>query len=206
MSELECHFVTCHCDHCSGGIEFDANLLTSEGCTVPCPHCGEDTKLVVSAAPNPPPTRPQGSAGSITPKQLAFLTYMGVSNAYTLSKKEASDLIDSGNFLPEAASMAQWELQAKRKAAWDTERLLLHPGLYAAELDYYLNNRLPESLHRCVRGLYVGSSERLTKAKILRVIRTLTTENMGWWHDRGHEDVFIERLKQMYPGCCDGRG
>jgi hypothetical protein len=206
MSEQECNFVTCCCEHCAGGIEFDANLLTPESCIVPCPHCGEDTRLFVNAVPSPPPPAALSGSSHITPKQLAFLTYMGVPDADKLTKREASELIDSGGFFPEVTSMAQWDRQARRKAAWDTERLFLYPDLYAQELDWHLNNTLPHALHRCVRGLYVSSSERLTRAKILRVIRTLTAENRGWWHGKGHEDVFMERLKQVYPRCCDGQG
>jgi Holliday junction resolvasome RuvABC ATP-dependent DNA helicase subunit len=40
------NYVTCHCQFCGGGIEFDANNL-EEGETrvVPCPHCGKETIL-----------------------------------------------------------------------------------------------------------------------------------------------------------------
>ena len=39
--------VTCRCQHCDGGIEFDANQLGEEGCDIPCPHCGLETKLFI---------------------------------------------------------------------------------------------------------------------------------------------------------------
>ena len=41
-------FVTCPCQHCNGGIEFDSNLLDpTEKTVVPCPHCTSDTTLFV---------------------------------------------------------------------------------------------------------------------------------------------------------------
>jgi len=53
-------YVTCRCQHCNGGIEFDANELENENGVVPCPHCGFETKLQV-------PVRSVESAPDITP-------------------------------------------------------------------------------------------------------------------------------------------
>jgi hypothetical protein len=52
------NFVTCHCQHCDGGIEFDANELTAENSTFPCPHCGLQTQLSMPKAAEslPPPS------------------------------------------------------------------------------------------------------------------------------------------------------
>lgn len=39
-------YVTCHCQHCDGHIEFDASdLAAGETRTVECPHCGKETDL-----------------------------------------------------------------------------------------------------------------------------------------------------------------
>jgi len=43
-------YVTCPCQHCDGGIEFDANELAEENSIVPCPHCGQDTELHIPSA------------------------------------------------------------------------------------------------------------------------------------------------------------
>ena len=40
-------FVTCHCEHCGGGVEFDDNHA---GESVACPHCGAETTLNVPSA------------------------------------------------------------------------------------------------------------------------------------------------------------
>ena len=48
-------YVTSHCRHCDGGIEFDANQLdAAEDTTVPCPHCGLETKIFVPEQKEPP--------------------------------------------------------------------------------------------------------------------------------------------------------
>jgi hypothetical protein len=44
-------YVTCRCQHCDGGIEFDANELAVENSIVPCPHCGLQTKLFKPSLP-----------------------------------------------------------------------------------------------------------------------------------------------------------
>ena len=40
----------CSCQHCAGGIEFDASEFAEENSIVPCPHCGLETKLFVDSA------------------------------------------------------------------------------------------------------------------------------------------------------------
>ena len=40
-------YVICHCQHCDGNIEFDANELAAENCVVHCPFCGLETQLAV---------------------------------------------------------------------------------------------------------------------------------------------------------------
>jgi hypothetical protein len=43
-------YVTCRCQHCDGHIEFDANEFTEDNSIVPCPHCGLETKLFITAS------------------------------------------------------------------------------------------------------------------------------------------------------------
>jgi hypothetical protein len=44
----------CACQHCGGGIEFEANELAEEKSLVTCPHCGLETKLFTTVAAAPP--------------------------------------------------------------------------------------------------------------------------------------------------------
>ena len=52
-NEPSANYVTCRCQHCDTGIEFDSTQLDEENSIVPCPHCGAETKLLVSATPSP---------------------------------------------------------------------------------------------------------------------------------------------------------
>jgi hypothetical protein len=122
---------------------------------------------------------------------------MGVQKAGHLTKQEASDLISSEVFL-QSVDMTD-------RGDWHTERLFLYPELYAFELREHLNSTLTEVLHAYVRSRIVGASEKLTKTRIQHVMLLLTKEDTSWWHSPHHETVFFERLKQVYPGCCDGR-
>ncbi len=44
-------FVKGACEHCAGHLEFPASAA---GGTVPCPHCGQPTRLAAFASPKPP--------------------------------------------------------------------------------------------------------------------------------------------------------
>jgi hypothetical protein len=142
---------------------------------------------------------------SASPKQVAYLTYMGVDNAARLTKKEAYDLIESNRFLDGAESLAAIERIQVKQSRWHEERLKLYPELYASDLKYFLSVDLPNSLHGYVRRRMVGASETLSKAKIRRVVEILTGENSRWWHNSNRPEIFFDRLRQIYPGCCDGR-
>jgi DNA-directed RNA polymerase subunit RPC12/RpoP len=231
-------YVICHCQHCEGHIEFDANELVEKNSIVPCPHCGLKTKIfvppsqtkkvraltqpvLVSLVPSPKRTAPLTSTGApdanklnkpnpperqerADPKQVAYLVYMGVPNANQLSKKEADELIKANPFLDGAKSLAEFAMLRSHQDRWPKERLILHPDLHASELKEFLRDDLPNSLHTYVRKQVVGASEILTKSEIQRVIDALNTENAHWWHRSNHQAFFFERLKQVYPGCCNG--
>src|SRR5690242_11369381 len=47
MSRTPTDFVTNHCSHCGGGVEFDASQLTANNRTIPCPHCGREIRLSI---------------------------------------------------------------------------------------------------------------------------------------------------------------
>lgn len=56
MSESSPRFVTCRCQNCDGGIEFDANELDEgETRTVECAHCQLETIMFVPHQSLPPP-------------------------------------------------------------------------------------------------------------------------------------------------------
>lgn len=205
-----------NCPSCNNPVEFNPEIAHV---VVQCPHCPcqfipEPTAEVPlhsknpfvrlvkflkslfarkNTQSNPPVIAPVRTGPRATPKQVAFLTYMGVPNAEQLTSKEASDLIQAGHFSQPPMAGDGWHI----------DRMFLYPELYPFELKY-LENGLHAHLHAYVRTQFVGSSEKLTKEKVVRVIRALTEENAFWWHTPQRNAVFLERLKQVYPGCCDG--
>jgi hypothetical protein len=49
-------YVTCQCQYCNGGIEFDASgLAEGETSTTECPHCHLETVIYVPPSQTPPP-------------------------------------------------------------------------------------------------------------------------------------------------------
>ncbi len=59
-------------------------------------------------------------------------------------------------------------------------------------------------MHAYVRGRITGASETLTKTKVRKVINAITTEDREWWRDQKNKERFLEKLAEIYPGCCDG--
>ncbi len=140
-----------------------------------------------------------------TPKQIAYLTYMGIQEAHNLSSVEASDAIDN---LFENEDMNLNDRLRQKQSEWTTDRFVLYPELYAdvyaAEIKRMLDYELPEILHSYVRTRIVGASEKLTKAKIKTVIQSLLDESPQWWQAKNKNEVFFNRLGVIYPSCVDG--
>src|ERR1035437_50144 len=69
-------YMTCWCQHCDNGIEFDANQMDGdETCVVECPHCQLETTLFVKARKEAPSANPD--APDLNPSQLAAATFNG---------------------------------------------------------------------------------------------------------------------------------
>jgi hypothetical protein len=211
MAELTPHFVTCRCRNCDNGIEFDAAALTAENNVVACPHCGVETLLSLPTCDcqivhhyddDDDDYKRRNLSGMATPKQVAFLLYMGVNDAASLTKQAAADMIASDSYFGEIGSISAYERKRARAVKWNTERLILYPKLYAPELTEFLRDALPKQLHAYVRAQVSGASERLTKQKIKGVVNALINEDANWWQRDDCNTVFFERLKLLYPGCC----
>jgi hypothetical protein len=156
----------------------------------------------LGTSPQPGITRAEASAliselaNRVTPKQIAYLTYLGVRGAENMTKEQASERIEQ---LIESESLRQ------KREDWITDRLMLYPDLYKDEIEYMLNEELAELLHGYVRSRVVGATEKLTKQKIRDVIANLTSEDPNWWQAKGKREVFFERLTMIFPRCVDGR-
>jgi hypothetical protein len=137
-----------------------------------------------------------------TPKQVAYLSYMGVADPERISKDEVSDVL---NKLFDTPDTKVWQQLQQKQEDWITDRFILYPDLYARDIEYMLHEELPRDFHAFVRSRIVGASETLTKAKIHQVIDALSQENSRWWQAKNKRDVFFTRLSAMFPGCVDGR-
>lgn len=92
VSEPSANYVTCRCQHCDTGIEFNAAELAEENSVVPCPHCGLETKLLIT-----PPTPSSQKAEQKTEVPAP-------------NEKELEDLMDglTSNELTQALNMTDW--------------------------------------------------------------------------------------------------
>jgi len=129
-----------------------------------------------------------------TPKQIAFLKFMGHTDTDRLTREEASQAIEA---LSNVSDLREYERVDKRKSEWIRQRFILHPDLYSHELS--------ETLHSFVRSRMTGASESLTKTKISQVISTLSREDADWVKDISFKERFRSKLTEMHPGCCDGQ-
>ncbi|OYW74177.1 MAG: hypothetical protein B7Z37_18965 [Verrucomicrobia bacterium 12-59-8] len=137
-----------------------------------------------------------------TPKQIAYLTYMGVGNAVSMDRQQAFDCIDK---LFEVEDQNLWSWLYERQMNWLTDRFLLYPSIYRSELNNFLKNEFAQTLHDYVWSRVTGASEQLTKAKIRQVINDLTRENTEWWSTKDKKEIFFLRLAATFPACCDGK-
>jgi len=81
--QSEPRYVVCHCLHCDGHIEFDANELAEENSIVPCPHCGLETKISVPVleAENLPRELPSAAVSRDVERREGFFCGQGVIQA-----------------------------------------------------------------------------------------------------------------------------
>lgn len=141
---------------------------------------------------------------SATPKQVAYLTYMGVRGAHKLTLDEASATIE-GLFNSTDRNHIS-SLEEKRRA-WEIERYILHPDLYAREIQRHRESILEEQaeiLHAFVRSKLKEGSEKLTKFKIKMTIEKLQDECADWWALDNNKYIFFRKLEELFPSCVDG--
>jgi len=71
-----------------------------------------------------------------TPKQIAYLSYMGVAGADRMSKDEVSIVL---NRLFDTPDMKLWRQLRQKQEDWITDRFILYPDLYARDIEYMLH-------------------------------------------------------------------
>jgi hypothetical protein len=165
-------------------------ILTSQ--TQVCMEGTQTWRPIATVAPTAP----------ATPKQIAYLSYMGVADPDRISKDEVAIVL---NKLFDTPDMKLWRQLRQKQEDWATDRFILYPDLYARDIEYMLHEELPRAFHAFVRSRMVGASETLTKAKIRQVIDALSQESNQWWQAKNKRDVFFTKLSAMFPACVDGR-
>jgi hypothetical protein len=104
MSANTPRYVTCHCEYCNGGIEFDANDLKGvKTTTVECPHCHMETIIFVpkTQSARPAQTIPDVATAppTISPTQDGFsiLTIgdIGITRNKVITPNGTGSLADS---------------------------------------------------------------------------------------------------------------
>ncbi len=88
----------------------------------------------------PPPPIPSQKADPATPKQKAFLSYVGTNFASNLTKDQAAILMTE--------AMESTSLH-RRVTQWNDDRLKLHPDLFAAEIQSKKDNRANRFFEIC---------------------------------------------------------
>lgn len=56
-----------------------------------------------------------------------------------------------------------------------------------------------------MRTLFIGCSERLTKAKVKVVMEHIYEADALWYKKDNYHESFMSNLRRLFPGCCDGR-
>lgn len=137
-----------------------------------------------------------------TPKQVAFLTFMGVPDAHLLTRSAAADSTRSVSIGYAEPEDEVWLFH--RQVEWNTERFFLYPDLYGKELKPFLEEQLPELLHSYIRTRVTGAPEKLTKVKIRTVINAMTKVDSEWWRTPDRGAIFFPELEKIFPNCCVG--
>jgi GYF domain 2 len=163
---------------------------------------GSETQVCLEGTETWQPIATVAPTAPATPKQIAYLSYMGVTGGDGMSKDEASGVL---NRLFDTPDDKLWRQLRQKQDDWITDRFILYPDLYAQDIEYMLHQELPRAFHAFVRSRIVGAPETLTKAKIRQVIDALGQENNQWWQAKNKRDLFFSKLSAMFPACIDGR-
>lgn len=149
--------------------------------------------------PPPPPGGRASSASSTpaesgepaTPKQQAFLTFMGVPFSPALSKEQASVLMNDAMEDPKNTG---------RLALWDQEKLRLHPALFAEEIQARKDNRANHFFGVC-QGEGAEYFTKVTKAHCQVLVSYLDVSYPHWdaRESEAARHYFFPAIAEKFP-------
>lgn len=123
-----------------------------------------------------------------SPKQLAYLLYMGVAHSTDLGYAEAEALIHR---LEKTASYEEWQKLVEKKCTWRIDRFILHPSLFLHEFQVFYHQELPEILCEHLRNHLPQLREWPTLAKVHDCLLDLARERPNWWQQPGIREQFL---------------
>ncbi len=152
----------------------------------PPPSAAADTPAPISA-----PVLDLPKAGeSATEKQRALLGYLGIPFTAELSKDQAALLVNDA--MEDAKN-------GPRLVQWNTDRLKLHPALFAAELQAKKESRASEFFAHC-EGEGAEYFTKITKAHCQVLVGYLDVKFPNWDEDKdAARKYFFPAVAEKFP-------
>jgi hypothetical protein len=139
----------------------------------------------------PPLPDLENEPASATPKQKAFLSYLGISFRAAITREEAAALVTAAMENP---------AEKARIARWNDERLRLHPDIFAAEVRAWKENR-PARFHELVRTEGADAFQDVSEAHCQVLVKFLDVKYPNW-DARGHDAIwsyFFPAIAEKFP-------
>lgn len=126
---------------------------------------------------------------SATAKQKAFLTFLGIDFASSLTKERASLILEAATENPH---------KTERMKRWETEKLRLHPELFAEEIQAKKGNRAQHFLEICQKE---GSEyfHDVTKAHTQVLVGYLDVQHPRWDERTNATRYLFAALAEKFP-------
>jgi hypothetical protein len=142
-------------------------------------------KMEAAEAAKSDPGRPE----SATPKQKAFLTFLGIDFPGSLTKERATALLDAAAENPH---------KTDRMTRWENEKLRLHPELFAEELQARKENRAQRFLEVCQEE---GADyfHDVTRAHTQVLVTYLDVQHPHWDERANASRYLFAALAEKFP-------
>lgn len=89
---------------------------------------------------------------------------------------------------------------ALKNLHWEYEKFSRYMDVFEDEFLAQYCDELRGYIRRRVKGC----SGQLTKDRVIEVLKDLNKTHKNWWMRNDYKVRFWERLRQMFPDCCDG--
>jgi hypothetical protein len=111
VGEPLANYVTCRCQHCDTGIEFNAAELAEENSIISCPHCGLETKLFIPqtplSQPSAAPTLADSELEAFVDRFTTETNFLKAIDVYDATTREKLYAIWLRNPRPSEAELAE---------------------------------------------------------------------------------------------------